>query len=145
MRSADRRTLLPLAGAAVLAGFSFGALPFSQGLLRVPRTPYDASEARFIVPAWIVLQRAAPLVPRGATVVVRTEPPDAVVDSHFHRFGVALLPGRRLIPAARWGVASEPALIQEAEYEIVVGPTAGSPSRRLVLELPEGSVWRRGS
>ena len=88
--------LLSLAGSAVLAGFSVAALPFSRGLFRAPRTPYDASEATFTVPAWILLRRAAEVVPPEASVVVRTEPPDATNDSYLHRFAVALLPGRLL-------------------------------------------------
>ena len=66
MRGIDRRALLPLAGSAVLAAFSVAALPFARGLLRMPQTPYDASDAAYIaVPQWMVVQRAAPLIPPG--------------------------------------------------------------------------------
>jgi hypothetical protein len=138
-----RRELLPLAGAFVLAAFSVAALPFSRGLFRVPRTPYDASEADFMAPAWILLARAEPLIPRNASVVVRTEPPDTTIDSYFHRFGVALLPGRRIVPAAVWGVASSPDLLRDAEFEVVVGRTPAPAPGRLLLAAPEGTVWRR--
>lgn len=139
-----RALLLSLVGAAVLAGFSVAALPFSRGLFRAPRTPYDASDAAFTtVPAWIVLERAQPLIPAGASVVVRVEPADATTDSYLHRFAVALLPGRKIVPAALWGVPSPAEALGEADYEIVVGTTTSSPGRRLVLSTPEGSVWKR--
>lgn len=144
MRRPDRRTLLPLAGSAVLAAFSIAALPFSPNFFRAPRTPYDASPAAYlVVPAWIVLHHAEPLVPPGAKVVVRTEPPDPTNDSYLHRIAVALLPGRLVVPAARWGVPSEPALIQEADWELIVGKRPESAAGRLVLEIPEGTIWRR--
>jgi len=144
VRRPDRRTLLPLAGSALLAAFAVAALPFSRGLFRATRTPYDASPSAYIaVPAWIVLERAEPLVPRGAKVVVRIEPPDPTNDSYLHRFGVALLPGRLVVPAARWGIPSEPALIQEADWEVIVGKRPESAAGRLVLEIPEGTIWRR--
>jgi hypothetical protein len=139
-----RALLLSLAGSAILAAFSIAALPFSRGLFRAPRTPYDASEADFMVPPWVLLQRANALVPRGASVVVRAEPPNPTTDSYLHRIGVALLPGRRIVPAALWGVSSPPDQLVDADYEIVVGPVASSPGRRLVLSTPEGSLWRRG-
>jgi hypothetical protein len=138
-----RALLLSLAGSAVLAGFSVAALPFSRGLFRAPRTPYDASDAAFTVPAWILLERAEPLIPAGASVVVRVEPSDANTDSYLHRSGVALLPGRKVVPAALWGVPTPPEVRGEADYEIVVGRTTSSPGRRLVLSTPEGSVWKR--
>lgn len=139
-----RRTLLlSLAGAAVLAGFSVGALPFSRSLFRATRTPYDASEPKFVAPAWVLLRRAEPLVPAGAQVLFRTGSPDTNTDTYLHRFAVALLPGRRIVPAARWGVPSEPADLELAEYEIVLGRSSSSPSGRLLLEIPEGTIWRR--
>jgi hypothetical protein len=138
-----RALLLSLAGSAILAAFSIAALPFSRGLFRAPRTPYDASDAQFTVPAWILLQRAEPLIPPGASVVVRVEPSDSNTDSYLHRFGVALLPGRRIVPAALWGVPTAPELLLVADCEIVVGATTSSTGRRLVLSTPEGSVWKR--
>ena len=96
-----------------------------------------------MAPAWLLLERAAALVPEGASVVARVEPVDTNMDSYLHRFAVALLPGRRIIPAALWGVPTAPDLLAEAEYEIVVGATTSSPGRRLVLSTPEGSVWKR--
>ena len=135
--------LLSLAGSAILAGFSVAALPFSRGIFHAPRTPYDASDATFTVPAWVLLQRAAEVVPRDVSVVVRGEPPDATNDSYLHRFAVALLPGRKIIPAALWSVPTDPDELRKADYEIVVGKALPSPAGRLVLSIPEGSVWKR--
>ncbi|HSE62698.1 MAG TPA: hypothetical protein VLG15_03730 [Thermoanaerobaculia bacterium] len=138
-----RAVLLSLVGSAVLAGFSIAALPFSRGFFRAPRTPYDAGDASFAAPAWILLVRAEPLVPRNAYVLVRSEPVDLNLDTYLHRFAVALLPGRQIVPAARWGVASEPKDLEIAEYEVVVGRAPTIPPGRLLLEAPEGTVWRR--
>ena len=138
-----RALLLSLLGSAVLAGFSIAALPFSRGLLRPPRTPYDASEPDFVAPAWVLLRRAEPLIPAGASVLFRSGSPDPTNDTYLHRFAVALLPGRRIVPAARWGVPSKPADLEGAEYEIVLGRSSFSPSGRLLLEVPEGTIWRR--
>jgi hypothetical protein len=67
-----------------------------------------------------------------------------MTDTYLHRFAVALLPGRRIVPAARWGVPSPAEDTRTAQYEIVVGrrPSA-APDRRLLLEIPEGTLWRR--
>lgn len=138
-----RALLLSLAGSAILAGFSIAALPFSRGLLRAPRTPYDASDAAFTAPAWILLTRAEPLIPPAASVVARVEPPDATTDMFLHRFAVALLPGRKIVPAALWSVPTAPEVLGDADYEVVVGATTSSPGRRLVISTPEGSVWKR--
>ena len=135
--------LLSLAGSAILAGLSVAALPFSSGLFHLPRTPYDANEASFLAPDWILLQRAAEIVPRDVSVVVRGEPPDATNDSYLHRFAVGLLPGRKIVPAAVWSVPTAPEALREADYEIVVGKASPPPASRLVLSIPEGSVWKR--
>lgn len=137
----QRAVLLSLLGSAVLAGFSIAALPFS-GLLRAPRTPYDASDPTTAA-SFILLQRADGLIPRGASVVVRSGSPDPNADTYLHRFAVALLPGRRIVPAALWGVASDPRDLANAQYEILVGRPASPPSDQLLLEIPEGTVWRR--
>ncbi len=144
MRGPDRRALLPLVGSAVLAAFSIAALPFSRGLFRAPRTPYDASPAAFVtVPAWILLERATAVVPPGASVVVRSEPSNPSTDSYYHRFAVALLPGRRILPAALWGTPTDPGPLRDADYEVVVGAQPPAPLGRLVLEVPEGTIWKR--
>jgi hypothetical protein len=132
-----RGVVLPLVGSVVLTAFSIAALPFSQGLFRAPRTPYGES------PAWTLLRRADPLIPHGTSVLVRVEPPDPVNDTHLHRFGVGLLPGRKIVPAALWDVPAPPEVRREAEYEIVVGKMPQPPPGQLLLEMPEGTIWRR--
>ena len=132
-----RAAFLALAGSAILAGFSVAALPFSRGLFRAPRTPYGENAD------WVLLQSAGPLLPPGSGVLIRTEPPDHVKDFYLHRFGVALLPGRRVVPASLWGVPTPADLQQEAAYEIVLGKRPQTPPGTLLLEIPEGTVWRR--
>lgn len=140
-----RRALLPLAGSFVLAAFSVAALPFSRGLFRAPRTPYDAGDPRFTAPAFVLLNSAEPLIPAGASVLVRSEPADPTADTYLHRYAVALLPGRTIIPAARWGMPMAPADTAKAEYEVVLGRSPeGASSGRLLRALPEGTIWRRG-
>jgi hypothetical protein len=135
--------VLPLVGSVVLTAFSIAALPFSRGLFRLPRTPYDAGDAASVVPGFVLLQRADGVVPLGASVIVRSEPSDATNDSYLHRFGVALLPSRKILPVALWGVPTPPNVIRDAEYEIVVGRMPQVPPGRLLVEIPEGTVWRR--
>jgi hypothetical protein len=132
-----RKEILPLLGTAVLTAFSIAALPFSRGLFHAPRTPYGDA------PAWILLSSAESLIPRGAAVLPRSEPPDPTTDTYLHRFAVGLLPGRRIVPAARWMVPSAPEDMRPAEYEVVLGKKPEVPPGRLLLETPEGSVWRR--
>jgi hypothetical protein len=133
-----RAVLASLIGSAVLAGFSVAALPFSHGLFRAPRTPYGNSAI------WVLLRSADPLIPPGSSVLIRVEPPNLTDDSYFHRFGVGLLPGRRIVPAALWQVPTPASLQAEAQYEVVVGKKPQPPPGRLLLEIPEGTVWRRG-
>lgn len=132
-----RTALLSLAGSAVLAGLSIAALPFSRGLFRAPRTPYGESAV------WILLRSAEPLVPAGSSVLIRAEPSNPGDDSYFHRFGVGLLPGRKVVPAALWGVPTPADVQREAAYEVVVGKKPQTPPGRLLLETPEGTVWQR--
>jgi len=132
-----RATLAALAGSVILAGLSVATLPFSHGLFLAQRSPYGER------PGWILLQRAGPLLPDGSSVLVRTEPPDPANDFYLHHYGVALLPGRRIVPAALWGVPTSADLQREAGYEVVVGERPEPPPGRLLLEMPEGTVWRR--
>jgi len=132
-----RFVLASLAGSAVLAAFSIAALPFSRGLFRAPRTPYGENAD------WVLLWSAGPFIPPGSSVLIRAEPPDPVKDSYLHRFGVALLPGRRIVPAALWSVPTPPDIQLGADYEIVVGTTLQPPVGELLLQIPEGTVWRR--
>jgi hypothetical protein len=61
----------------------------------------------------------------------------------YHRFAVALLPGRRVIPSALYGTFLPPELWKDAEYLVVVGPRPQTAPGRMLFETPDGSVWLR--
>jgi hypothetical protein len=134
--------LPPLAGSAILVLLALARLPPAESLLRAPETPFDQARSPSFAADWALLSRAAPLVPAGASVAARVEPPDPAVDTYLHRFAVALLPGRRVLPAALWG-APAPELEREADYLVVLGPRPTEPPGELLLQTPAGSVWRR--
>jgi hypothetical protein len=134
--------LVPLIGAALLVAFALTSLPWTDGLFRRPRTPFDRSAARAVAPGYALVASAMPLVPSGATVVVRTEPRDAVAETYYHRFADALLPGRRALPAAFYNQFSPPEISRDAQYVLIVGVRPSEPPGRLLLETPEGTVWR---
>ncbi len=142
-RSNSRHVAFLLVGSAILLGFSISKLPPSPALLRAPATPFDRIPVAAIAQAYRLLWNAAPLLPSGACVVIRSEPRDPAAESLLHQDGVALLPGRRVLPAARWGVPS-PEIEEQAEYVVVVGPRPSSPPGTLLFETPDGSLWRRG-
>jgi hypothetical protein len=75
-------------------------------------------------------------------VTVTSEPLNPALDNTTHRLGVALLPGRLVIPAALRGVP-RPELAAQAEYVLVVGRQPATPPGDLLLACPEGTVWRR--
>jgi hypothetical protein len=137
--------LFPLIGAAILVAFSLSSLHWGEGLFRRPRTPFDRSAAHAVAPGYVLVTAAAPRIPAGAIVVVRTEPRDPVAETYYHRFADALLPGRRAVPASIYGQFSAPELSRGAEYVLVVGPRPSEAPGELVLELPEGTLWRVSS
>jgi hypothetical protein len=138
-RSTLNSQLFPLLGAAVLAGFALASLPWGENPFRRPRTIFDRSAARAVAPGYALLVAAAPRIPAGAVVFVRTEPRDP--EAETHRFADALLPGRRAIPAAFYGKLP-PELSRGAQYILVVGPRPPEPPGELVLEIPDGTLWR---
>jgi hypothetical protein len=134
--------LPPLFGSAVLVACAIASLPPGFDWLRRPRTPYDRSQASTVAPGYALLAAADRVIPAGATVVVKTEPPDAVQETWYHRIAVALLPGRRPRPAAFYGQALSPDLWRDSEYLVVVGARPATPPGEPVLETAEGTVWR---
>ncbi len=142
LRSTAAPVFLPLLGSALLAALALWHVPWKQGLVR-PRTLYDYSSARPLAPAYALLTAAALGIPQGASVVVRAEPPDAAIEMWYHRFAVALLPGRRALPSAFYGRFLAPEVWRDAEYLVVVGPRPRPEPGRLLLETPDGSVWLR--
>jgi hypothetical protein len=137
------RLAAPLVGAAVLVSFAAASLPWRAGVSTRPRTPFDHSAAVYVAPGFALLRESDSVIPVGAIAVVRTEPRDPVQETYYHRFAVALLTGREIVPAASYGQATPPEVWGRAEYVIVVGPRPAEPPGRLLLETRDGSVWRR--
>lgn len=139
---ADIPTLLALAGAAALTAVALRGLPWSAGLA-APPTPFTHSLTPFLAPAYALLRASDSAVPVGSSVVVRAEPRDPRLESHFFRLGLALLPRRTVLPSARFDAFTPPETWSGADYEVVVGGRPAPEAADLVLETPEGSVWRR--
>jgi hypothetical protein len=55
---------------------------------------------------------------------------------------VALLPGRRALPAAYDDRPALPEVWRGAEFVVVVGGRPAAAPGELLLETPEGTVWR---
>lgn len=136
-----RLSVSALTGAAVLLLATLARLPSPLALFHPPQTPYDRSK-RHLVPAFVLLTQARAVVPAGASVTVTSEPADAALDTDTHHLGVALLPGRLVIPAALWGT-SRPDLARQAEYVVVIGKTPAAPQGDRLLACAQGTVWRR--
>jgi hypothetical protein len=134
---------VPLAGAAILVGFAVAGLPGPAELLRRPRTPFDRSAARPAAPVFALLSQAARVLPADASVVVRTEPPDASRETDAHRFAVALLPGRTVLPASEYGRFLPAEVWSRAQYEVVLGGRPAAAPGELLLENGDGSIWKR--
>jgi hypothetical protein len=132
-----------LLGAAILVGYSLTRIPWGSELFRRPRTPFDRSAADSVVPGYALLTAAATVIPETATVVARTEPPNPVQETYFHRFAISLLPRRRVLPSAYYGTFLSPDIWKDAQYMVVVGPRPQTHPGTLVLETPDGTVWRR--
>jgi hypothetical protein len=140
LRSTDDAVAIALIGAAVLAALSLKSVPWKKGF--APATPFDNS-APFLSPGYALLRDSAAAIPPGASVVTRAEPPDAGFESHYYRLGLALLPGRRVLPSAYFDMFTAPEVWREADYRIVVGKRPPPSEDALVLETPEGTVWKR--
>jgi hypothetical protein len=138
---APRLTLNALLGAAVLLVATLLRLPSPLALFHRPQTPFDRSSPR-LVPAFALLTEARALLPKGVSVTVTSEPPDPALDIDIHHMGVALLPGRLVIPAALSGT-SRPDLARRADYVVVVGAVPATPPGDRLLTRPEGTIWRR--
>lgn len=138
-----RRVALPLAGAALLAALSVARLPWSAWPFGFPATPLQHSAAQAILPDCRLLIEASRLLPEDASVLVRREPRNPWAETLFHRLAVALLPGRRVLPAAIWGSPAPPDLELRARYVVVLGARPEPPPGELLLTTPDGTIWRR--
>lgn len=141
-RFAATPVLVLLLGSALLTAQAVWNVPWREGLER-PRSPLDRSTARILGPAFRLLATATAVVPAGATVVVRAEPPNPTLETWYYRFAVSLLPGRRPLPSAMLGGFTRPDVWREAEYIVLVGPHPREEPGELVLTAPQGTVWRR--
>ena len=139
-----RDFLVPILGAAILAAVTLATLPWQESLFRRPRTLFDRSASKAVAPGYALVAAAEGIVPRGASVVVRTEPRDAFAETYYHRFADALLPGRRALPASIDLHPVPPSYSAEAEYVLIVGARPSAPPGRLLLETPDGTIWRAG-
>ncbi|MDQ2871192.1 MAG: hypothetical protein M3S32_10635 [Acidobacteriota bacterium] len=136
-------SVMLLAGAGVLAVWSFARLPSPRDIFRPADTPFDRTDSRTTAgPAFHFLTSAARVVPAGVTAVAVTEPRDADREGALHGAAVALLPGRRLLPGAQWG-AFTPEYEAQAEYVLVLGPPPAASPGTLLFQGAGGSVWKR--
>jgi hypothetical protein len=141
MRSGRLRLFLLLGGAAALTVLSIAELPPPAEIVRAPSTPFDRTSAFAVATDFRLLWKAAAVVPRGATVSPVSQPRNAVRETALAREAVGLLPLCRVLPAAVWDRPTR--LEDRAQFLIVVGPRPSPPPGDLVLEAPEGTVWRR--
>jgi hypothetical protein len=130
------------AGSAAFAVLAVIRLPVPREMFRPPRTPFDRTESSATAPEYLFLTHAAAVVPRGAVVTVRSEPRDPTRETVLHFKAVALLPGRRVLPAAAWNVYT-PEYDAQADYVLVFGPPPPAPPGRPILSDPNGTVWKR--
>jgi hypothetical protein len=137
------RLAAPVLGAAVLVAFAAAGLPWTDHPFARPRTPFDRSPAKSVAPGFALLREAGRVIPDGSVVVARTEPRNPAQETYLHRFALSLLPGREVLPAAYYGVATPPEVWNRARYVVVVGRRPAESPGRLLLETPDGTVWRR--
>ena len=131
-----------LSGAVVLTALAITELPPLPDLLHAPATPYDHGPSTSMANEWRLVTDAAKVIPFGVSVCGVSEPRDAARETALHRDAVALLPGRKIIPAAFFAVPTKSE--NDAEYWIVAGPPPASPPRgERLLSTPLGTVWRR--
>ncbi len=137
------RDVLALAGSLVMLAYAIHRLPAARSLLRLPRTPIDNSRIHDSAAEYRLLLDAGRVVPENATVLIRSGIGDAEKNTFLHRFGVALLPGRKVLPAVLDGRRVTPALEASADYVVIHGRGARLTDGVLLLETDDGTVWRR--
>jgi hypothetical protein len=141
-RSDTPQFFLFLGAGAILTALAISKLPHFPEVLQAPSTPFDRTPAPGAAADYKLFQEAASVVPPGASVAALSQPRNAVRETSLHRMAVALLPGRKVLPAALWNNPTH--LEGEADLLIVAGGKPAPPPGRLLLETPWGSVWQRG-
>lgn len=137
------RDVLALAGSLTMLAYGIHRLPAARALLRLPRTPIDNSRIHDSAAEYRLLLDAGPFVPENATVLIQSATGDVERDTFLHRFGVALLPGRKVVPAVVDERRVPPALEASADYLVIHGRGARVTDGVLLLETNDGTVWRR--
>ena len=101
-----------------------------------PQTVYDhvSRERHPTIDDVLLCGRAAPLIPRGATVTILKPSEKPHYDTPHLDSAVGLLPRQRVVaPTAR----------NRANYVIVIREPFDEPGYRLVETFPEGSLYTR--
>jgi len=142
MTGSSLRRVAPIAGAVLLTIVGMVKLVLAPGFWP-PAYHFERWPAPHGAADFAFLSEAASVVPAGASVVALTAPPDLERDNYLHRLAVALLPGRRVVPAAMWSASTRSQALKAADFIIVVGGRPNPPPGRELLTLPAGSVWRR--
>jgi len=111
-------------------------LPPASAFRKLPETPIDNSRIHASAAWYRLLLEAARRIPAGATVLVRGATAQGDQDTYIQHFGVALLPGRRVLP---------PVLNIErlAEYFVIVGSGGPIDGAEMLMATADGSIWRR--
>jgi len=139
-RSDRPQLFLLFAGAVALTALSISKLPSPSEILTPPSTPFDRSPGK-TAPDYRLFSEVASKLPVGSSVAAISEPRDAARETVLFREAIGLLPGCRLQPAAAWETPTH--LEEKTRYWIVAGPRPSPPPGELILETPEGSLWRR--
>ena len=137
------RDILALAGSLTMLAYGIHRLPGGRALLQLPRTPIDNSRIHESAAEYRLLLEAARVVPANARVLMRSITGDAERDTFLHRFAVAFLPGRKVLPAVVDGRPVPAALVTSADYLVILGRGARVADGVLLLETEDGTVWRR--
>jgi hypothetical protein len=140
-RSDTAQFPLLLGGATVLAFLAIARLPRFPQVLQAPSTPFDRSAAPDAATDYHLLREAASVVPPDASVAALSQPRSPLRETTLHRAAVALLPGRKVVPAALWNVPTYQE--NQADFLIVAGPKPSPPPGTMLLETPWGTVWKR--
>jgi hypothetical protein len=140
-RSGGPQFFLFLGGGAALTILSIANLPPPGEILHAPSSPFDHSGAAAAAPDYRLFRAAAAVIPAGASVSPISQPRNTVRETSLGREAVGLLPGCTVLPAAAWDTPTH--LEDEARFLIVVGPRPSPPPGGLILETPDGSVWKR--
>ncbi|HEY3204116.1 MAG TPA: hypothetical protein VGL03_10690 [Thermoanaerobaculia bacterium] len=138
----ESRRFVPLIAAAILTFVGIARLPFDRGFWPTS-TPFDRWPSPDAATDFGFLVSVCDAIPAHASVLVMTEPPDLDHDFYLYAYAVALLPGRRVLPASMWNASTRPEMLPQADFLVVLGRRPDPPPGALVRETPAGTVWRR--